>query len=104
MLHFIFSGMSEYRPGQWPLFKRFVEFSPRQPGVVARNRHLHTDSRNDSTGHLRRQSNRGPACVLAQLTTLASVAFYLGFEVSRHFDSGSVLDTQAQVTFSFVQP
>jgi hypothetical protein len=45
-------------------------------------------------------SNRASACVLATSKTLASDAFYLGFEVSRHFDSGSVLDTQAHVTLS----
>jgi hypothetical protein len=37
---------------------------------------------------------------LAKSTTLASDASYLGFEVSRHFDSGSILDTQAHVTLS----
>jgi hypothetical protein len=80
--------------------KRFLKFSPRQPGVAARNRHLHTDSKNDSTGHLRRQSKRAPACVVATSTTLASDSSYPGFEVSRHFDGGSVLDTQVDVTSS----
>jgi hypothetical protein len=100
MPHFIFLVWVSIVLGNGLCLNRFIKFSSRQPGVAARNRHLHTDSKNDSTGHLRRQSNRAPACVLATSTTLAFDSSYSGFKVSRRFDSGSFLNTQVDLTLS----
>jgi hypothetical protein len=71
MLHFIFLVCVSIVLGNGLCLKRFVKFSPRQPGVAARHRHLHTDSKNDITGHLRRQYNRHqPASLQRQRLSL----------------------------------
>jgi hypothetical protein len=98
------SSMSKFRPGQWP---------PSQPVCQVLTPSARRGSTQSASSHRLEERHHGssqateqptPTCAHATSTTLASDSSYPGFEVSRLFDSSSVLDTQAHVTLSFVQP